>query len=75
MWIYDDHGRIVCGSLRDETTGAQARHGDRAIAYMLCTKAAQYTYEYEPPIEERYSPTSYGKLFEHAQIHERYGWK
>lgn len=35
-WIFDENGRIVCGSLRDESTGAQARHGDRAIAYGLC---------------------------------------
>tara|TARA_R110000803_G_C11989495_1_gene321996 strand:- start:50852 stop:52867 length:2016 start_codon:yes stop_codon:yes gene_type:complete len=35
-WLFDENGRIVAGGLRDETTGAQERHGDRAIAYALC---------------------------------------
>ena len=34
-WIFDEYGRIISGKVRDETTGAQARHGDRAIAYGL----------------------------------------
>ena len=74
MWIFDDHGRIVCGSLRDETTGAQARHGDRAIAYGLCVKGKEYSWEYEPPIEEQFPAGSYGRLFNHAAIMDRYGW-
>ena len=54
--------------------GAPARHGDRAIAYMLCVKGKEYTYEYEPPLEEQYPAGSYGRLFGHASVQDRYGW-
>ena len=41
---------------------------------MLCVKGKEYTYEYEPPIEEQYPAGSYGRLFGHAAVQDRYGW-
>mgnify|MGYP003135147922 CR=1 FL=1 len=47
-WLYDDRGRITCGRVRDLSTGAQARHGDRAIAYALCVIGIKEVPLFEP---------------------------
>ncbi len=70
-WIYDDFGRIVCGTHRDETTGAQARHGDRAIAYMLALKGLDHAYALIPEDPDPYPPNSMGKLLGHAEVWAR----
>jgi len=49
QWVYDEYGRMICGKLRDETTGAQARHGDRAIAYALAWLGSEEVSSYDPP--------------------------
>ena len=68
-WIYDEHGRIMCGSHRDETTGAQARHGDRGIAYMLCVEGRQFVYEVMPPESDGSFPIgSYGWRLGHEEV-------
>jgi len=68
-WIYDEHGRIVCGKHRDLTTGAAARHGDRAIGYMLCVKGREYVWDYEPPEEDHsYAPMTYGSVLGHQEV-------
>ena len=69
-WIYDEHGRIVCGSLRDETTGAQARHGDRGIAYMLCVKGMDYTYPYEDVDDTKAAPGTFAAMLGHDEVWE-----
>ena len=60
-WIYDDYGRIVCGSHRDESSGAQARHGDRAIAYALTVLGRR-----EAPLfrkdRQKFPSGSYGQI-------------
>lgn len=66
QWIFDQHGRIVCGARRDETTGAQARHGDRAIAYMLAVKAVRFSPRYFEPPAPIDKPGSAGFLLDHA---------
>lgn len=65
QWVFDEHGRIVCGALRDETTGAQARHGDRAIAYMLCVKGVRFSPRYFEPPAPIDKPGTYGYVLDH----------
>ena len=72
-WIYDEHGRIMCGSHRDETTGAQARHGDRGIAYMLCVEGRQFVYEVMPPESDGFPVGSYGRMLGHEEVWDRIG--
>jgi hypothetical protein len=67
-WLYDEHGRIVCGKHRDETTGAQARHGDRAIAYMLCVKGRDYTYDPPAPVVPRVKPGTFAAILGHDAV-------
>lgn len=69
-WIYDDYGRIICGAHRDETTGAQARHGDRAIGYMLCAKGRDEMWQYEPPVPDGYAPGTFGRLLDHQGVRD-----
>lgn len=60
-WIYDDSGRIICGSHRDASTGAQARHGDRAIALGLCVMGRSEAPRYQPQ-KPRYKPGTFGAI-------------
>ena len=64
MWIYDDNGRIVCGSMRDFSSGAQARHGDRAVAYGLCVIGYKEVPLFEPS-KPFYRDGTLGNLFGH----------
>jgi len=66
QWIYDEYGRIICGARRDETTGAQARHGDRAIAYALAVKAREEVMEFIKE-ERKYEATTFGYIAKHAE--------
>jgi hypothetical protein len=68
MWIFDEHGRIVCGKLRDQSTGAQQRHGDRCIAYGLCCIGVSEAPAFDPA-RPRFKTGSYGKLAGHDEIH------
>lgn len=47
-WFFDEYGRIVCGTVRDLKTGAQERHGDRAIACALVVMGRKEAPLYEP---------------------------
>lgn len=69
-WIFDEHGRILCGTVRDENTGAQARHGDRAIAYGLCNMGRKECAEFEPA-EYSYATGTLGRIADHAKMHQQ----
>ena len=60
-WIFDDQGKMVCGTLRDQSTGAQARHGDRAIGYGLCVFARSEAPSFEKQ-RERFPVGSTGNI-------------
>jgi hypothetical protein len=60
-WIYDDYGRIVCGTHRDASTGAQARHGDRAIALGLCVMGRREAPKFVPT-RPRYREGTFGQI-------------
>lgn len=60
-WLFDDAGRIVSASCRDESTGAQARHGDRAIVAGLLVMARREAPRYQPT-RTRYRPGTLGAI-------------
>ncbi len=65
-WIFDDHGRIVCGTHRDASTGAQARHGDRAIALGLCVMGRREAPRFVPE-KPRYRDGTFGSITQRVQ--------
>ena len=60
-WMFDEYGRMVSGATRDLGSGAQARHGDRAIAMGLCVLGKREVASFK---EEKVvlPPNSMGKL-------------
>jgi hypothetical protein len=66
-WIFDDQGRIVCGRLRDLSTGAQTRHGDIAIAYGVCCLGVTEV-SYFDKSAPRFRPGTLGRLAGHDRV-------
>jgi len=65
-WVYDDSGKIVCGRLRDLSTGAQTRHGDIAIAYCMCVIGVTEAPHFDTS-QPRFRPGTMGLLAKHGQ--------
>jgi len=61
----DEHGRVIPGRLRDETSGARENHGDRVIALALAMMAAPDALPATFAPQE-YAPGTWGAVLDHA---------
>jgi len=67
MWIFDEQGRIISGKLRDQSTGAQQRHGDRCIAYGMCCIGVTEAPMFDTS-KPKFKDGTFGKLAGHGTM-------